>query len=562
MPEHQAAEISAVWHEHCLSAVRKFVVNAVVVDNQPVLNSKLVAQVAAALDEGMGEPVAGEVDDRPITDIINNHELNIQKVSDAFAEQDIACAFVFPDDDEIDDEPKYKRIMAAATPSDIVILDWFLKDGDSQLTKRVLKSIAERDSSEKGRMRLICIYTAQPDIGEVARDAIAELREGGLDFSEICEADGNAKGNHHSLLVLNKQAVAGTELPGKTLEALSKLADGLLPSFALAAVAAIRRNMHHIISRFPASLDDSFVANLLITDPPEDVTELIRELFVSECDAALGLERVADDYLNKKRINDWILVKKKPSKVEEYELDNKEKTKIKINKDFVLALLEQGLAENKVRLSNGTQHDFKDKKRNKISQALHGGKAKAREGEGQFARFVSLKRDTSANSKFTEEWRPSLTLGTIVRNLSSNKYFYCITPACDTIRLKGKKRSFVMIELEKPEGKPSLLVPVKDSVEKFRINTKPYCVRTFEFEGDESNGRIMANAIVDEERNKTFIFQTPVNGKRKPIKFEWLGEVRRNRANRDMAELNREWLRLGIKDSEYLRLAAKGYAEL
>ncbi|MBI2354209.1 MAG: hypothetical protein HYV06_04120 [Deltaproteobacteria bacterium] len=562
MPEPQPVDMNAMWHEHCLKAVRKFVMNAVVVDNQPVLNNKLVARVAAAVDEGMGEPVTEEVADKPMADTINDHELNIQKVSDAFAEQDIACAFVFPDDRETDDELKHKRIIAAAVPSDIVILDWFLKDGDSSLTKRALKSIAERDSSEKGRMRLICIYTGQPDIVEVTRDAIRALREGGLDFCEVNEAEGTAKGNHHSLLVLNKQAVTGVELPRKILEAFTGLADGLLPSFALAAVAAVRRNMHHIISRFPSSLDDSFVANLLITDPPEDVTELIRELFISECDTALGLERVADDYLNKKRINDWLIVKKKPDKVEEYELDNKEKTKIKINKDFVLALLEHGLTEDKVRFFDGMLHDFKDKKRNKVSQALHGGKAKAKEGEGQFARFVSLKRDTSATTKFTEEWKPSLTLGTIVRNLSSKKYFYCITPACDTIRLKGKKRSFVMIALEKPEGKPSLLVPVKGGVEKFKINTKPYCVRTFEFSGDESNGRIMAQLITDEEQKKTFIFEASGIGKGKTIKFEWLGEVRRNRANRDMAELNREWLRLGIKDSEYLRLAAKGYAEL
>jgi hypothetical protein len=521
----------------------------------------LVARFAAVVDEGMGEPVAEKVADKLITDTINDHELNIQKVSDAFAEQDIACAFVFPDDNETDDELKYKRIMAAATPSDIVILDWYLKDGDSQLTKRALKSIAERDSSEKGRMRLICIYTGQPDIGEVTRDAIMALQEGGLVFCEINEAEGKAKGNHHSLLVLNKQSVAGAELPGKILEALTELVDGLLPAFALAAVAAVRRNMHHIISRFPSSLDDAFVANLLITDPPEDVTELIRELFVSECDTALGLERVADDYLNKKIVNIWLLAKKKPSKKVKYELDDKDKTKVEINYNFISALLNNGIRENKVHFTDGAHSIFRDNKRDKVSQAIHGDKSKAKAGEGQFAQFVSLKRDTSNNTKFTHEWKPSLTLGTIIRNESSKKYFYCITPSCDTIRLKGKKRSFVMIELEKPEGKPSLLVSVKGSIEKFRINPKPYCVRTFEFEGDESNGRIMAKELIDEEKNTTFIFETSGDGKNKPVKFEWLGEVRRNRANRDMAELNREWLRFGIKDSEYLRLATKGYAE-
>jgi hypothetical protein len=40
--------------------------------------------------------------------------------------------------------------------------------------------------------------------------------------------------------------------------------------------------------------------------------------------------------------------------------------------------------------------------------------------------------------------------------------------------------------------------------------------------------------------------------------FIWIGEVRTNRANRDMAELLKNWLRLGINDSEYLRLVGKG----
>lgn len=561
MCEPQPADIDAVWHAHCLNAVRKFVMNAVVVDNQPVLYKKVGAQVASVVDEGLGEPVAEEAAVEPLGDTIDEHELDIQKVSDAFAEHEIACAFVFPDDKELNEDLKFRRIMAAVTPSDIVILDWFLNNGDSQLTTKVLNSIAEKDFIEKGRMRLICIYTGQPDIGEVTRDVIKALTDGGLCFAGVNEEDGTAKGKHHRLLVLNKQQVAGSELPGKVLEAFTGLADGLLPSFALAAVAAVRRNMHHIISRFPSSLDDSFVANLLITDPPEDVTELIRELFVSECDAALGLERVADEYLNKKRIENWLIAKKKPFKVAEYELDDKDRTKIKINDDFILALLKHGVTEDKVHYSNGTKHDFIDKKRNKITQALHGSLAKAKEGEGQFARFVSLKREACGNTKFTDEWKPSLTLGTILLNRSNNKYFYCITPACDTIRLTGKKRSFVMIELEKPDGKPSLLVSVKDKVEKFKINPKPYSVRTFEFKGDDTNGRVMAQVEIDAEQNKSFFFEALGTVIGETIKLGWLGEVRRNRANRDMAELNREWLRLGIKDSEYLRLASKGYAE-
>ncbi|MGM7650074.1 hypothetical protein, partial [Serratia marcescens] len=44
-----------------------------------------------------------------------------------------------------------------------------------------------------------------------------------------------------------------------------------------------------------------------------------------------------------------------------------------------------------------------------------------------------------------------------------------------------------------------------------------------------------------------------------PIKFEWVGEIRYSRATSEMASLANIWMRIGIVDSEYLRLAAKGH---
>jgi hypothetical protein len=566
------SEIETAWREHCRSAVRKFVMNAVVVDNEPSLPgcnpiSLGCPSVAQAADDGMGvtetdrETATPAEDNEPEDREINGHSLDVQAISDAFADQEIACAFVLPKETD-PDETVMKRVLVAAIPADIVVIDWKLRNGNHQLTLEILKKIAEKDVAENGRLRLICVYTGEPQTAEIIRDAIKALEAGGLVFDTRDEEAGRARGKYHCLQVLSKQDEAGVaQLPIQLMDTMTALADGLLPAFSIAAVAAVRRNMHHIIARFPAYLDDAFVANLLITDPQEDVTELIRELFVSECDTALGLERVADDYLSKKSVNDWLLVKNKPLGEVDYELDGKNKVKVKITKDFISALLRSGIAGDKVVLDATTTYEFKDKKRSKLSYALHGDKSKAKEGESQFARFVSLKREAFGNTKFTDEWKPSLTLGTILRDTSDNKYFYCITPACDTIRLKGKKRSFVMLELEKPEGMPSLLIPVLGGTEKLKINTRPHCVRTFEFQGDDSNGRIMAKIQTVEGGRASFFFERFGHPAGEALTLEWLGEMRRNRASRDMAELNREWLRLGVKDSEYLRLASKGLAD-
>ena len=86
------------------------------------------------------------------------------------------------------------------------------------------------------------------------------------------------------------------------------------------------------------------------------------------------------------------------------------------------------------------------------------------------------------------------------------------------------------------------------------IDPRPTNMRTFRFKGSEDTGRVMAKRS-EESGNPRFSFTTVDE---KPIELFWVGEVRRHRANRDMADLNRMWLRFGIKDSEYLRLAGEG----
>ncbi|HWR31039.1 MAG TPA: response regulator receiver domain, partial [Negativicutes bacterium] len=309
------------WRKHCRNAVKKFVMNAVVIDNEPFTaeltsQQNLVAQTASLIDDGMSEAAPLEIAKCPSEENFTDEsspsdgKLDIREISDAFADEEIACAFVLPKDGDRDENAILDRIVNASRHTDIIVLDWYLQDKNSALAEKVLKKIASIDTTEKGRMRLICVYTSQPLNDEIIDIALKCLRDGGLSLNKVQNNLLAARNEHHYLLLLNKQDVEGNKLPDRLLDAMIDLADGLLPAFSLSAVAAVRKNMHHIISRFSASLDNAFVANLLITDPPEDVTELIRELFISECDSALGLENVVDNCLNNKKVKNWLEVKK------------------------------------------------------------------------------------------------------------------------------------------------------------------------------------------------------------------------------------------------------------
>ena len=557
----QTVEGADLWQEHCRNAVRKFVMNVVIIDNDPQMDRLPdIPQVATLEDSGMDLAVDDDAEDLDDGDSVSegtDHTLYVREISDAFSEEEIACAFVFPEEEKSDRETIKARVLASTNTADIVVIDWYLSDKNPVLTTEILQAIAEADVKENGRMRLICVYTGQVNTESVLHDASEALIAGGLIFDRIEEKKCCAVGKHHSLIVLNKSEVNGKELPSYLLDALTRFADGLLPAFALAAVAAVRRNVHHIITRFSSDHDAAYVANRLITNPPGEVAELIRELFVSECDTALGLEKVADNYLEPSQIKHWL---------ESRQLPNSEKA-VKLNSEydvdgvFIEALLENGLSDEKLSI-NDKQVKFSEGKRMLVSEALHGAKKESKIGESSLARFVALKREMYGNTKTksAEGWTPSLTLGTLLRQKIQEgenhifEYYYCLSPACSTIRLEGKSRTFLMLRLVEGAKKANLILNVNsDETKGFHVDTRPMNLRTFEFNGSNTTGRV--HATLKGEEGGMFSFKSTDD--REP-ELSWLGEVRRNRATRDMSELNRQWLKLGIKDLEFLRLSGEG----
>ena len=361
------------WKTHCRTAARKFLMNAVVIDNLPEVRTKredtknTSSKIASKAHDGMEELATeeeGEKINHPEKDkapspekekhrVEENQKLDIREISDAFAREQIACAFVLPDDNDPNEDLIFKRIADAALPSDIIVIDWYLRNTDPTLTQKILTHIAEKDSTENGRLRVICVYTGQPNTSEVTRLAAQALEKGGLGAEKILPEKGIASSKNHCLLVLNKQSVVIKKLPNAIIEAFAELSEGLLPSFVLAAVAAVRRNMHHIITRFSKNLDAAYVANRLITNPPSDVAELIRQLFISECDTALGLEKVADNYLEPEAIKLWLKYHNQPRDDScEY------KKSMKVDGAFLYALLENGITDDdKEVILEGNQTD-------------------------------------------------------------------------------------------------------------------------------------------------------------------------------------------------------------
>ena len=549
------------WLKHCLSSARKFLKNAVVIDNEPFVESVRKIPIdefrIVAPDDGMND-IAILEESIPIQQVAEEHEdsidlhrLDVRKVSDAFAEEGLNCAFVLPDDNNFDEEIVVRRVLNAALISDIVVIDWYLYGDSPNLTRRILREIASSDVAENGRLRFICIYTGQPVVDQIYMDVRESLSEGGIYVEMVDEGVFFSKEQSYLVTVLNKAAILPSDLPSNLVYYFSRFADGLMPSFALAAVGAIRKNIHHMVTRFDKVLDSAYVANRLITNPPEDVAELMRELLVSECDNAVGLESVADQYLDKEAVGKWLSIKKD-------EIVSQVYGKKQVDSALLSLLLRNGIDDKGARTDAGDLISLPGEHRNKVSISLAGDEEKSKEAELSFSRLVVFKREAFGDTKLigTEGWLPSLTTGTLLRmqDGESKRYFICLTPACDTLRLL-KETPFVFLEAVVDDNRYSLILKEEEGNSRgLYFREKHPTLMTYSFLPTGNSERVRGEQHKPEGGKNFFTFTTTSNQHR----FTWLGEVRYARAASEMAKLAGNWMRIGISDSEYLRLIECG----
>lgn len=602
------AKESDPWYDYCKKVVRNFLQNAVIIDDRPSLpksqkespnqqniesqeerlgfqahtddDLEFFGGIASEFEESGSIPPKKNIsserqsikqDTTLDTPISSNTEIDIQLASDAFADEGILCSFLLPHGDTQKPEAIKTRALKLAGPSDLVVIDWYLKNSSPTLTLSILKELISGDCSDNGRLRLVCIYTSQEkkhfkDIIDLCTET---LKTTGLENLKPEPELGKIFARNFSLILFNKTMTPVNELPKNLIQAFVPFADGLLPAFALSAVGSVRRQAHHIISQFSKDLDPVYVANRLITDPQGDVGELMRDLFSSECDAAVGLGRVTDLCLENDAIRKWLDNKKQPiNRNTSYKY---KKSEIPIDRTFIDSLM-AGLLDSDNNTISFTKKElptrpFKEHNRYLISESFYSNVNKQRAAERKLARFVALKREAFGASRMVSDsgWKPSLTLGTLVQ-LSLNdenqkQYLYCLTPACDTVRLHGKERAFLFLILSESNN-PTFVVTSPDGSELLlRAQFKPSNIEKYHFEGDEKLGRVFAYPP-EENKSKKNPEKLFFRHKKHKEKFMWLGQVRENRAQRDLSEFVKQWMRFGIIDSEYFRLASKGAAVL
>lgn len=553
-----------IWTNHVRKAVLKFLKTAVVVDNDPreKVSTPFTPQLQSTKleDSGLGDDayiiVPPEIVSEPSAD---QNILDIRKISDSFSEQGMACAFVLPEDSDSDETKIRKRVVCAAKTADILVIDWHLRPRSSSLTLKLLKEIALSDASENGRMRLICIYTGEPLDSHILDQAKTELAVEGVIFKNLQNVANFhfcAKSKNSLLVLANKNNTSADVLPLHLIDLFAELANGLVPAFALAAIGAVRKNTHHMLTRFGSSLDSAYIANRLITNPPGDVAELMRDLLVAECDNAIGLDSVADTFLEPDAIGAWLDVKGiAPFYYRTGE--SLQKNVVEFDREAINGLLRNGINDHGVKISGSKSLEFPEAYRGLISHVLAGTVEKSRISENEFSRLVAFRREAYGPSVSLQatNWLPSLTTGTLLRLTKNGEstYYFCFTPACDTLRLNCA-RPFVFLEGTR-KNSPYNMVILDGDIEVPLYFDKSYPnVTTFSFKPDKKLKRVRAKKISTVGEKDRYVFSPEDSSGDELI---WIGEVRYGRAMSEMAALASRWMRVGILDSEHLRLASK-----
>ena len=404
--------------------------------------------------------------------------LDAEEVVRGFAKLGLMCAPLVPDTDGAGGKSSFvSDICEAAERADILVLDWWMSGNrnwdKSQLAEKLIRNIVERDQAAGGRLRLVAIYTGEPDTIRILDKLKSLIRQRYRGFDLLpAEVAGEpnvvwlSKGPFR-LVVIPKNPgatvgcpVAESELADRLVQEYSELTRGLLRNVAFCGLAALRERAHQLLATFDNDIDPAFLIHRGLLPNPQDAESHIIEIMGSEVLALLE-EQGAGTEAGSEAIDGWLrhygpdgfgdvdgLSKWGQSKVAAWSrvltggVSHKGRPTGVSGKDvddLVEVLRSEGTQALVPRQSNLCENDYREL---------------ARQANFRFASLMKMR------SVYTGD-HPHLTLGTVLFRRRDDKYFICIQPKCDAVRLKDST-PFPLLSLERVNESDKFDLILKD----------------------------------------------------------------------------------------------------
>lgn len=530
---------------------RRFLQTIVVVDDEAFLqqsSTTTTSEAASQLQEPSPRGIPNsDPDQAPEIEIASDEhrppgmgrQLDAKLLIDSFALQGLVCAILAPGINE----QLSTHIKTLSENADVIVLDWTIhKDGGATAIS-IIEDVIKSDKRNGGRLRLIVIYTGEPNIEDTCvstlRGRIPSLKP--INSAQLTLQDQSTRivfyRKRHDEAEGSLEAYKETELPAQIVREFTNFAGGVLPNSVMSAIAAIRERTHNILARFSATLDGSYLAHRMLLLEPDDSAHFLYDLIGDEVKCILETSLTSDAESHSAAIQEVVRLKCDATHCRNILETQSDQNKLKaVSLNEVEEVVAGGI--------NATPQAWGSRSHlhKRIHPLFHESSAAGRSMFARFACLSSLRRDRIGGGPDGEH-PPVLGLGTVMTRLTGEvqEFYVCLQPPCDCARLKSA-RPFVLGNLVLDASRFDIVVPNTDGkYVELRFDDRPFTASFIRF--SPTAGYVKAT----QSDGRFFFIATDGS------KWEWIGDLRPQQAQRLVHRITTNLSRIGLDEFEWQR---------
>ena len=488
------------------------------------------------------------IDDKAYKNDITNNAFSALDVSNVFAQSGKICAIYAPK--SISDVNSYNTILNKA---DVVILDWYLDikkeenqvedldadvDNDEPRGEFTLELISDL-LSQNEKLKLIIVYTGETNLFDITDSIYQKIGQ-----TDSCKEDCVIRSLNSRILVraksqnsetqfkynkeLKDKIVSYESLPTLIVEEFADMTNGLLSNFALSSISAIRNNTSRMLSVFSPQLDPAYLGHKILLENTSEAKGLLIKIFGEAISELLETTNID----TKDWIDNWIenRIKDKSININGVSIDK--------SRELLKTMLSSEQSRLKDKYKEASKKDMSIGEEKKLES--HTIELFAYDGIDVNKSNVEFAILTHKNIFHPAIEAPILTLGTVIKSV--DRYYVCIQQRCDSVRIKEERR-FLFLPLEE-RGEYPLIV---NNGSKLFTNKSSFAIKTMKFKPKEG-----ATIIQASKKEDKYVFYSSYGET-----YEWVVDLKEMQAQRIVNNYCAQLSRVGLNESEWLRLQAK-----
>ncbi|MCR4825412.1 MAG: hypothetical protein K5882_00470 [Bacteroidales bacterium] len=591
--------------EYTEDAVRKYLRTVLLIDDQ-LFESKCenaTRQVADNLSDLSGVPdtsvsgssssdsvggaeQSGEVSRNTLEEctVPSADYFSAQTVVDGFYRLGIVCGLYQPETSEFSDGAVPSRIVDLCDHSDVFILDWKLKNNQADSpVPALLEQLLKQDEivGTPRAVRFCAIYTDEalgtvfsklhseikiriPQITAEEDRSIYRIRLEGLTIRLYRKTDAPEVEDNPKRFILS------SDLAETIVQDFVSEYEGIMSATALRGIAEVRSNAKRILDKFPKGMDPALVLHAGLTLKEKSIVSDISSLLGDEMSSILDSMKVSSEeiydlcaeYVHNS--SDDVFAKTGNATFDKAFADYKGGTPVKHYLEEMFRQkkhcpIEDGNPLAPVFTKKSTNNGKNFAPNHNLLWLLKSfvERRSADDSDYIFGALSALFCQRTIYSK-----QKILQFGTIVRKCSadgnpSQMYYLCLMPTCDSIRLDDVVTDTSGVERDVPHRFPFWELDFVST--EGEQKTHGLCVKVDgQYHSLCAKGKIRDKfKLVDfYSRQKVVPFDesgtlTCADGN---DKFEWIAELKSAHVQRIAERVSREFSRVGLSESEWLRL--------